>query len=67
MRVYERGPDDGRKVVFVHGDATPCPVFSKIAEGLVRKGCRVILFGKRLVMLRINPQLRSSSVSGDQT
>lgn len=45
MRVYEWGPEDGQKVVFVHGDATPSPLFSKIAQGLVDKGHRVLLFG----------------------
>ncbi|GAW19478.1 hypothetical protein ANO14919_089650 [Xylariales sp. No.14919] len=44
MRVYEWGPDDGEKVLFVHGDATPCPVFSKIAQALVDAGYRVMLF-----------------------
>ncbi|KAI1390835.1 Alpha/Beta hydrolase protein [Hypoxylon trugodes] len=44
MRVYEWGPLDGEKVLFVHGDATPCLVFSKIAQGLVDSGHRVMLF-----------------------
>ncbi|KAG8161089.1 hypothetical protein KVR01_009353 [Diaporthe batatas] len=45
MRVYEWGPLDGSKVLFVHGDATPCLVFSKIAQGLTDAGYRVMLFG----------------------
>ncbi|KAI0015390.1 Alpha/Beta hydrolase protein [Xylariomycetidae sp. FL0641] len=44
MQVYEWGPEDGRKVLFVHGDATPSLVFSKIAQGLVDEGYRVMLF-----------------------
>ncbi|KAI1445805.1 Alpha/Beta hydrolase protein [Annulohypoxylon stygium] len=44
MRVYEWGPADGQKVLFVHGDATPCLIFSKIAQGLVDAGYRVMLF-----------------------
>ncbi|KAI1748108.1 Alpha/Beta hydrolase protein [Xylaria castorea] len=44
MRVYEWGPAGGEKVLFVHGDATPCLVFSKIAQGLVDSGYRVMLF-----------------------
>ncbi|KAK8095750.1 hypothetical protein PG999_013772 [Apiospora kogelbergensis] len=44
MRVYEWGPADGNKVLFVHGDATPCLIFSKIAQGLVDSGYRVMLF-----------------------
>ena len=45
MRVYEWGPQEGRKVLFIHGDATPSPIFSVIAERLVEGGCRVLLFG----------------------
>ncbi|KAI1738158.1 Alpha/Beta hydrolase protein [Xylaria scruposa] len=44
MRVYEWGPTSGEKVLFVHGDATPCLVFSKIAQMLVDSGYRVMLF-----------------------
>ncbi|OTA98287.1 hypothetical protein M426DRAFT_28586 [Hypoxylon sp. CI-4A] len=44
MRVYEWGPMNGKKVLFVHGDATPSLVFSKIAQGLVDAGNRVMLF-----------------------
>lgn len=46
MRVYEWGPVDGGKVLFVHGDATPSVVFSKIAQGLVDAGYRVMLFAE---------------------
>jgi hypothetical protein len=34
MRLYEWGPANGEKVLFVHGDATPSLVFSRIAKGL---------------------------------
>ncbi|KAI9711066.1 MAG: hypothetical protein M1828_001993, partial [Chrysothrix sp. TS-e1954] len=44
MRIYEWGDPGGRRVVFVHGDATPAPLFAGIAHGLVRRGCRVLLF-----------------------
>ncbi|KAI3319741.1 alpha/beta-hydrolase [Xylariaceae sp. AK1471] len=44
MRVYEWGPAGGEKILFVHGDATPCLVFSNIAQGLVDYGYRVMLF-----------------------
>lgn len=46
MRGYEWGPTAGEKVLFVHGDATPCLVFSKIAQELVDAGYRVMLFGQ---------------------
>ncbi len=45
MRVYEWGPEEGKKVVMVHGDTTPAPMLGPIAEALVKRGCRVILFG----------------------
>ncbi|MCJ1435565.1 hypothetical protein MMC27_004939 [Xylographa pallens] len=43
MRVYEWGPHDGKKVMMVHGDTTPAPLFGPIAKALVEKGCRVLL------------------------
>lgn len=46
MRVYEWGPEEGKKVVVIHGDTTPAPMLGPIAEVLVKRGCRVILFGK---------------------
>lgn len=44
MRVYEWGPEDGRKVLFVHGISTPCLALGGLANALVEKGCRVMLF-----------------------
>lgn len=46
IRVYEWGPEDGRKVLLVHGISTPCIALVGLAEGLVAKGCRVMLFGE---------------------
>ena len=46
MRVYEWGPENGMKVVMVHGDTTPAPVLGPLAELLVERGCRVIMFGE---------------------
>ena len=48
MRVYEWGPETGDKVLFIHGDTTPAPMLSPIANDLVRRGCRVVLFGTSL-------------------
>jgi len=45
MRAYEWGPEEGKKVVVVHGDTTPAPMLGPIAEALVKRGCRLILFG----------------------
>lgn len=46
MRVYEWGPESGRKVMLVHGDATCAPVWKRVAEGLVGRGCRVCVIGR---------------------
>lgn len=46
IRVYEWGPEEGSKVLMVHGISTPCIALSGLAEKLVKKGCRVMLFGE---------------------
>ena len=53
MRVYEWGPRDGEKMLFIHGDTTPAPMLGPVAHKLVDKGCRVMMFG--------------TSISGDNT
>ncbi|KAL6718512.1 hypothetical protein ACLMJK_004604 [Lecanora helva] len=44
MRVYEWGPQGGRKVMLIHGDTTPGPILAPIANALVKRGCRVMIF-----------------------
>lgn len=44
IRVYEWGPATGRKVLFIHGISTPCIAFASLAQHLVDRGCRVLLF-----------------------
>ncbi|KAI5465861.1 hypothetical protein BGZ63DRAFT_411326 [Mariannaea sp. PMI_226] len=44
IRVYEFGPVDGEKVLFVHGISTPCITLMPIANALVERGYRVMLF-----------------------
>jgi hypothetical protein len=44
IRVYEFGPENGEKVLLVHGISTPCISLTYIAHGLVDRGCRVMLF-----------------------
>lgn len=46
IRVYEWGPEDGKKVLLVHGISTPCVALGGLADELVQKGCRVMLFGE---------------------
>lgn len=44
MRVYEWGPEDGRKVLLIHGISTPCIALGGIAHALVERGCRVMIY-----------------------
>ena len=44
LRVYEWGPEDGRKVLLVHGISNPCIALGAIAHGLADRGCRVMMF-----------------------
>ena len=52
MRVYEWGPDNGKKVVLIHGDTTPIPVLGPIADTLAQNRCRVLMFG--MLILRFH-------------
>lgn len=44
VRVYEWGPEDGPKVLLVHGITTPCVSLGGVAHALADMGCRVMLF-----------------------
>ncbi|KAF2703870.1 alpha/beta-hydrolase [Pleomassaria siparia CBS 279.74] len=44
MRVYEWGPEKGDRVLLIHGISTPSPALAGVADKLVKKGCRVMLF-----------------------
>jgi pimeloyl-ACP methyl ester carboxylesterase len=44
IRVYEFGPPSGQKVLLIHGVSTPSLALGAVANGLVEKGCRVMLF-----------------------
>ncbi|KIW72001.1 hypothetical protein PV04_00225 [Phialophora macrospora] len=44
IRVYEFGPENGRKVLLVHGISTPAIALGGVAHALVDNGCRVMLF-----------------------
>lgn len=46
MRVYEWGPEEGKKVIMISGDTTPAPIFSSVAKALVLYELRVIVIGK---------------------
>ncbi|KAI0404261.1 Alpha/Beta hydrolase protein [Xylaria palmicola] len=44
IRVYEFGPETGRKILLIHGISTSCMTLSDIANPLVERGCRVLMF-----------------------
>ncbi|KUJ10464.1 alpha/beta-hydrolase [Mollisia scopiformis] len=44
VRVFEWGPEHGRKVLLVHGITTPGLALGAVAHGLVERGCRVMIF-----------------------
>lgn len=61
IRVYEFGPERGRKVVFVHDNKTPSPVARDLLWELVSRGCRVLTFGITYTSL---PHLHHSKLTG---
>jgi hypothetical protein len=46
IQVFEWGPEDGEKVLLVHGLGTPCIALGDMAKEFVSNGCRVIMFGR---------------------
>lgn len=46
VRVYEWGPEDGDKILLIHGISTPGIALAELAHKLVRRGCRVMMFGR---------------------
>ena len=46
LRVYEWGPENGEKVLLLHGISTPSIALNGVATELVKQGRRVMLFGK---------------------
>ncbi|KAJ9606371.1 hypothetical protein H2200_009332 [Cladophialophora chaetospira] len=44
IRAYEFGPEDGRKVLLIHGISTPAIALGGVAHALADNGCRVMLF-----------------------
>jgi hypothetical protein len=58
IRVFEWGPEDGRKVLLVHGISTPAMSLGGLAGELVQKGCRVMLFGRFCFVSLENKSLR---------
>lgn len=44
IRAYEWGPEDGQKVLLVHGISTPCVSIAGVASRLAKDGHRVLIF-----------------------
>ncbi|KAI1357041.1 alpha/beta-hydrolase [Xylaria sp. FL0043] len=44
IRVYEWGPQDGERVLFVHGISTPVVALGDLGHGMAAKGYRVMMF-----------------------
>ena len=56
FKVFEWGPVEGKKIVLVHGDSTPCPVFASIASLLAAKGCRILMLGKQAIFFYLEKE-----------
>jgi hypothetical protein len=46
LHIYEWGPEDGNRVLLIHGISTPSIALGNLAHKLVDQGCRVMLFGR---------------------
>lgn len=46
IQVFEWGPEDGEKVLMVHGLGTPCIALGDMAKEFVSQGYRVMIFGE---------------------
>lgn len=44
LKVFEWGPEDGEKVLLLHGISTPCLALGDVGDELVSKGYRVMVF-----------------------
>lgn len=45
IRVYEWGPEEGEKVLFIHGISTPVIAIGDLGHEFANRGYRVMLFG----------------------
>lgn len=44
LKVFEWGPEDGEKVLLLHGISTPCVALGNVGDELVKRGYRVMIF-----------------------
>lgn len=59
IRVFEWGPEEGEKLLIVHGLSTPCIALGSLGKSFVSKGYRVMMFGKSFVASSCLPTSRS--------
>jgi len=55
IRVYEWGPETGRKILFIHGLSTPALALGAVADTLAQRGCRVMILGKCILYSEGHP------------
>ena len=60
IKVFEWGPENGEKVLLLHGIGTPCVALGDMARQFVSKGCRVMLFGKYIYICYVHVFFYSS-------
>jgi hypothetical protein len=48
--VYEWGPENGRKMLWVHGLTILCLAVGAVAQGMVERGYRVMIFVRHLIL-----------------
>lgn len=53
IRVYEWGPEDGERVLFVHGISTPVVALGDLGHELVGRGYRVMMFGMQIFRMQL--------------
>lgn len=66
VKVFEWGPEEGEKVLLMHGIGTPCVALGDMAKHLVSKRYRVMLFGECRILVHV-PDLHIQTSSAEAT
>lgn len=61
IQVFEWGPEEGEKVLLLHGIGTPCVALGNMAKEFVSQGCRVMIFGMLRLQLSYSTLLEPST------
>lgn len=54
IQIFEWGPEDGEKVLLMHGIGTPCIALGDMANEFVTQGYRVMLFGMSTCKIHVD-------------